>query len=465
MTVFESVKECGSDALVIAAMESTDRQAIDPVWLDDKDKIIEPAFADYFLLSHPMKCVHGRLYTVDGLIEDETPLKREIYNMIRGYVRSNIARKTDMLLQTIRLACASDPPELQTDRIHVANGTYFINGTFHTEKEYCMNRLPVEYRQDAPTPERWMKFLNELLNEKDILTLQEYIGYCLLPVTKAQKMLLIVGKGGEGKSRIGLVLRELLGDSLYTGSLQKIETNRFARADLEFKLALVDDDMKMEALPQTSTIKTLVTLEDRIDVERKGQQSVPGVIYARFIGFGNGGLHALYDKSNGFYRRQLLLVTKEKPADRKDDPYLIDKLRTEKDGIFQWALEGLHRLIANDYQFTISEQAAGNLREAMEQGNNILSFLRSEEYFEIRPGASCKSTDFYKCYERWCADNMEKKFAAATFLHYLKENQKTLGILYDERCVGRCRGFHNVDLHPFIPVREPTPFDNIGDSG
>ena len=75
-------------------------------------------------------------------------------------------------------------------------------------------------------------------------------------------MLLMVGKGGEGKSRIGLILRELFGSSMYTGSLQKVETNRFARADLEYKLLLIDDDMKTEALPQTNNIKTLVTLEE-----------------------------------------------------------------------------------------------------------------------------------------------------------------------------------------------------------
>lgn len=148
-----------------------------------------------------------------------------------------------------------------------------------------MNRLPIAYVPEAPAPTRWLQFLNELLYEEDIPALQEYIGYCLLPVTKAQKMLLMVGKGGEGKSRIGLILRELFGSSMYTGSLQKVETNRFARADLEYKLLLVDDDMKTEALPQTNNIKTLVTLEDKIDIERKGQQSVQGTLYVRFACF------------------------------------------------------------------------------------------------------------------------------------------------------------------------------------
>lgn len=139
---------------------------------------------------------------------------------------------------------------------------------------------------------------------------------------------------------------------------------------------------------QRNNIKTLVTLEDKIDIERKGQQSVQGTLYVRFACFGNGSLHALYDKSNGFYRRQLLLTTKEKPVGRVDNPFLIDKMRNEKEGILLWALEGLHRLIRNNYQFTISERTAANLKEAMEQGNNILGFLKSESYFEIRQGPS-----------------------------------------------------------------------------
>lgn len=82
-------------------------------------------------------------------------------------------------------------------------------------------------------------------------------------------MLIITGKGGEGKSRIGLVLRSLLGRNMNTGSIAKVETNPFARADLEHELLLVDDDMKLEALPQTNNIKSIVTAELPMDLERK----------------------------------------------------------------------------------------------------------------------------------------------------------------------------------------------------
>lgn len=325
-----------------------------PLWVDEKGRLNEPMFAEEFLSAHPMKCFHEKLFTVDGMIDDEEALKKEIFEKIRCFVKSGIPRKVDTLLRTIKISCVSEPPELQIDRIHMANGTYFLDKRFVPDKEYCMNRLAVAYRPDAPEPTRWISFLNELLFPEDIPALQEYIGYCLLPVTKAQKMLLMVGKGGEGKSRIGLVLRELFGDSMYTGSLQQVETNRFARANLEYKLIFVDDDMKTEALPQTNNIKTIVTLEDKMDIERKGIQAVQGTLYVHLAAFGNGSLQALYDKSNGFYRRQLLITTKDKPPDRADNPFLIEKLRAEKEGILLWALTGLHRLIDNNYQFTIS---------------------------------------------------------------------------------------------------------------
>ena len=75
-------------------------------------------------------------------------------------------------------------------------------------------------------------------------------------------------------------------------NIQKVEHNRFARADLEYRLLMVDDDMKLEALKDTNYIKTIVTLEDKMDLERKSKQSVQGNLYVRFLCFGNGSLSA-----------------------------------------------------------------------------------------------------------------------------------------------------------------------------
>ena len=158
------------------------------------------------------------------------------------------------------------------NHIFLANGTYYLSGEFEESRDFCINRLPVAYNPDAPEPAQWLKFVSQLLHEDDIPTLQEYMGYCLIPSNKGQQMLFLVGKGGEGKSRVGLVMRALLGDNMCNGSIQKVETNPFARADLEHLLAMVDDDMKLEALPQTNYIKTIVTAEQPLDLEKKVQE-------------------------------------------------------------------------------------------------------------------------------------------------------------------------------------------------
>ena len=240
-----------------------------PEWYDGRH-INEVRFCQQFLEKHPMKCVRGRLFTVDGLIEDEGQIGNLILEEISGVLTANLSKTVANLLASIKLQAYSPPLPIETDRIHVANGTYFMDGSFTADKSYCNNRLTVAYNPVAPTPKKWLQFLSELLQPEDIPTLQEFLGYCLLPTTKGQKMLMLIGKGGEGKSRIGLVMRSLLGDNMNTTSIQKVESNRFSRADLENKLLMVDDDMDMSALPKTNYIKSIVTSECKMDMERKG---------------------------------------------------------------------------------------------------------------------------------------------------------------------------------------------------
>ena len=157
-------------------------------------------------------------------------------------------------------------------------------------------------------------------------------------------MMVIKGSGGEGKSQIGTVLSHLFGPNAKDGSVGKVSENRFARADLEHIHLLIDDDMRMEALRQTNYVKSLVTAQGRMDLEKKGKQSYQGWMFARLLAFSNGDLQSLYDRSNGFYRRQLILTTKERPLDRVDDPDIAEKMCRELEGIFLWAFEGLQAL-------------------------------------------------------------------------------------------------------------------------
>ena len=430
------------------AIEATDsnEQQEAPIWLH-RDTIDEVLFCEEFLSEHPMVHMNRKFFGADGWISDEGSIRSEIYQKLKPYIHTGLAKKMPALFDVLKSEayCAALPAH--EDRIHVANGTLFVDRGLSEEKEVCVSRLPVAYLPDAPEPKRWLQFLGELLYPEDIPTVQEYFGYCLLPTTRAQKMLMIIGKGGEGKSRIGVVLSALFGDSLYAGSIAKVATNRFARADLEHKLLLVDDDMKLEALPETNTIKAIVTSEIPMDLERKGIQSYQGAMYARLIGFGNGSLKSLYDRSYGFYRRQLILKTKDRPDDREDDPYLSEKLLKELDGIFLWALEGLRRLMANGYNFTVSERAKRNLDESIYESNTVNGFLESEGYIKIEPGFSCSTKELYEVYLNWCEDNAYPSMSKGSFVQQMGMQAAQYGMaasnnLYENG--KRLRGYEGV---------------------
>ena len=394
-----------------------------PEWYDGKT-VNEVKFCEEFLRKHPMKRVNGTLFTVEGRVTDEDRLKREIYEMLKPHFSTGLGKRVNNLLEALRLEAYAPDLPIQRDRIHVANGTLLLNGTFSSEREFCRNRLPVAYKPDAPAPETWLRFLGELLHPEDIPTLQEFMGYCLLPTTKGQKMLMLIGRGGEGKSRIGVVLRSFLGSNMATGSIAKIEASRFARADLEHELVMLDDDMKLEALPQTNHIKAIVTAELPMDLERKGQQSYQGDLYVRFLGFGNGSLKALYDRSEGFFRRQIILTTKPKDSNREDDPFIAEKMCAEAEGIFLWCLEGLQRLIANNYHFTVSERARENMAEAVSDGNNAVDFMRSEGYIRLKADAEASSREIYAVYKLWCDDNALHALSARSLAAFLNENRR-----------------------------------------
>ena len=402
--------------------KSSPRNPLWPDWFDG-EKIDEVTFCHELIRNHPMKCIENRFFTPDGPVEDEAELKQLILKEIQAFIIHGLSKRVANLLESLRIIAYSAPLDIEVDCIHLKNGIYHLaDGTFQESRLFCRNRLPVAYNPKAAKPERWLAFLNELLEPEDIPTLQEYLGYCLIPCTKGQKMMFLLGKGGEGKSRIGLVLKKLMGDAVSNSSIQKVETSRFARADLENRLLMVDDDLNMNALPKTNYIKSIVTAEAKMDVERKGIQSYQSDIYARFLCFGNGALTALYDHSDGFWRRQLVLTTKDRPANREDDPFLVEALSAELEGILLWCLDGLQRLLRNSYKFTVSPKAAANLETIKRSSNNVLDFLDSEGYFRYKADFSISSRDLYEIYKLWCEDNACHPVSAARLSSEVSQN-------------------------------------------
>ena len=399
-----------------------------PAWFDGKS-INEALFCQHFLKTHDILYTENAFFTPEGCMMDDVPLKADIYAMLEDYASTSVTKKISSIIELLKITAHADELAPQTDRIHLANGTLFLDGRFtHEKNEIVRSRFPVRYTPDAASPAVWLRFLDELLYAEDIPCLQEYIGYCLIPSNKGQRMMLIKGSGGEGKSQIGTVLSHLFGCNAKNGSVGKVSENRFARADLEHIHLMIDDDMRMEALKQTNYVKSIVTAQDKMDLEKKGKQSYQGWMYARLLAFSNGDLQSLYDRSDGFYRRQLILTTKEKPAARKDDPDIAEKMCRELEGIFLWAFEGLQRLAANSFRFTESPRTLNNREYVKRDANNAIDFMESTGYIRLKADMSVTSKELYAIYGIWCDENGLTPIRQRSFSDFLMRNLKTYNL-------------------------------------
>lgn len=436
-------------------MELTNRYSDQPpYWVQMKEnsyRVIDSSFVEDYAKHSELMCINGQFYNRDGQVSDRS-VKADIQTAIKPYCDSYLSNKVSSLFEGLKNECYTPAPIPKINEIHCTSCTLRINSEFQivrAEPQFTLNKLNVEYNADAPEPSVWLNYLHQLLYEDDIPTLQEYLGYCLIPTTKAQIMLFIIGRGGEGKSRIGVVLQHIFQNSMVSSSLNKIQEDKFAAAMLENKLLFLDDDLKSTKLTDTDFLKSVITAEFPLMVERKGVDSYPILPYASFLAFGNKALSSCFDKSDGFYRRQLTLTCRPRPKDRVDDPNLSEKLLAEKEGIFNWMLEGLLRLLKNGYQFTKSELTERHMQEIREADNNVLAFLKDEDFVSYAGYYDATSREIYDCYVRWCSANAEIPLAERTVINFLKESGDQYDIKYQnhiQRNDRRPRGFKGIKV-------------------
>ena len=433
-----------------------------PLWTSgsgDSRKLNEQMYITDFIERKQVRCINNKLYSVDGAIEDGKA-RQLIIRDILPYVKTNHGDKADKLLRSIKALCYTEPPKPDTKRLHFANGTLSkdkdgLFTVFSEEKDFCLNRFPVKYDPNAPKPERFLRYLQDVYQGDDQITIQQYCGYCLLPTTILQKALIIIGEGGEGKSVLGAILNGVIGeDNCYNESISTLQ-KAFGVANVEGKLLFIDDDLSESALTNARMFKNLVTNKTTISAEKKFVQSNQILSFVRFVCFGNFTLQALYDLSEGFQRRQLILQVKPKEPDRIDNPF-IDReiLENEAEGVMMWLLEGLNALIQNKWQITVSERTKEKSDSFKRENDSVLLFLTECDGIKLGEGLRAHCTGLYTAYEHFCRDNMLTPLKERNFLATLKTKGRTAGItkigypfeLINKNGRKKARGFEGISV-------------------
>lgn len=441
-----------------------------PSWLIETDKgyqIDENRFLDYFMSDRELHYINGVFYDEKANILSENAIKQIIQNTVGKYFSTGLARRTSDLFKAIQNHYYEELSPVVENIIHAANCDIVItDGQLSTvQGGFNLRRIPVEYDAAATCP-RWEQFINELFYPEDIPIVQEYLGYCLIPTTKAQTALFILGDGGEGKSRITTVMGQLLGNKAVGINVSEIQNDRFFAAQAENALCLIDDDAAIDKIEKTEVFKKLVTAEGYMTVEQKYQPKRQAKIYAKMLVCSNAMFSSKFDRSNGFYRRlKQIRVRPVKEQNREVDRFLEEKLRIELSGILNWCIEGLLRLQAQGYKFTTSLRVEAIDKENRIEGNSFILFSTDSNYIKYGEDEVVSTKDLYKAYQEWCEDAGYYAVGRNTVVQYLKKNAKKLHVAYKDNILRngkRCRGFQGIGLleDDYLPEIELVDTEN-----
>lgn len=391
----------------------------------------------------------GKVYDLDGEVNTDD-LEWTIANLlIEIGFKTNVARNTNSILELAKILSVGDIP-LARDEIPLQNGTLVVGKggeiTFLPgEKHFSPYRLNCDYDPDAGDCPYFHQWMDDLFTPEDQKCFQEIMGYLLIPTTQGQKAFFLLGVGGEGKSIWGSILHRMFGNGFSPTKVAELEEDRFTVATMENKIVIYDDDMDHNKMKKTDKFKTIVTAKIPVQGERKNKDKFEFLPFARICASGNFALSSLHDTSDGFFRRLLPIRVKNRPSERKDVSDYEKLIFPEINAILLWALEGLQRLMKNDFQFSISDRSREMLSDIREEGNSMIIFIEQEVVFDHKSKVTTDALN--AAYLRFCEKNgLVARGGKYGFSQYLKDRAETYGISYTKRAIGDKRGFVGMKL-------------------
>ncbi|HAT4281453.1 TPA: DNA primase [Clostridium perfringens] len=306
--------------------------------------------------------------------------------------------------------------------VNVRNGLLDIRDMSfkeHTPSYLSTVQLNVEYNPQVDCPQ-FKKFLNEVLDCKLIPLVQEIVGYLLTTNTASQKAFVFWGPARTGKSTLLWVVEYLLLGKKNVSNIPWQEIgDKFKTAELLGKLANVFSDLPSKSIDDTGIFK-VVTGEDYLMAEKKNKNPFKFKPFARLVFSCNELPRNYVDRTEGFYRRLIIVPFNRQIEKSKIDKALKYKFQREKEGILNWALEGLKRLYENNFEFSENELTDGVKKEYKRENNNVISFV--EECCELDGLFSCSRIELYESYKEFCVEAGLKALSQIKFNKELEGN-------------------------------------------
>lgn len=337
-------------------------------------------------------------------------------NQILGHMRVLLRKRIDCFNSTNLLNFGDGEFDPITQELHE-----------HKKEHYSTIRIPYPYDYSSSC-ELWLKSLEEIFEGdiRKVNLLQEFFGYCLVPDVRQKKALLIMGESNSGKSTILFLLRAMLGDANCSSvPLKHLGHPQYAPMMIN-KLVNIDTDVSKNAEDYEEDFKK-ITSGEPITCNQKFIETFDFVPKCRIVLAANK-FPRITDHSSAFYNRLILIPCDHVFEEKDQNKNLVEDLKEELPGIFNWAVRGLKRLRERGMfeKFDFMEEA---LQELRDESNPVDVFFRENLAIDVNGGKEVEKLELYARYCEWCRNNgnapmANNKFGSTTYQKYCKYTPK-----------------------------------------
>ena len=268
----------------------------------------------------------------------------------------------------------------------------------HCREDMITKLAKVRYDKDADCP-MWKQFVREIMDYKPDLVsfLQTAAGWAVSGDTSEQSMFILYGTGANGKSTFLNVIQNILGDyamSTWPETFMKrnndTATNDIAR-------------LRGSRFVTTTETEQGRRLSEHLIKQVTGNDALTArFLYGEYFNFvptfkifmASNHKPMIKGTDHGIWRRIKLIPFTTRITDDKRDPYLDQKLLSEKSGILNWLIEGALRWKSEGLKVpAVITYATDEYRGEMDVIGNFI-----KERCVHKPGALIQAKELFQVY-------------------------------------------------------------------
>lgn len=263
-------------------------------------------------------------------------------------------------------------------------------------KYFITNPIPHCIGEDISTP-ILDKYLSEWAGDK-AHTLKQLLAFCTLPSYAIQRIFFLIGGGSNGKSTYLAVLRKFIGiNNVCSAGFDEItdSNNKFATSALYKKTVCEMGETGFTSVKKTEVLKRLSSGQDLTKAEFKGKGQFEFINYAKIV-IASNSLPESHDKTDGFYRRWIIIDFPNQFEEKKD--ILKEIPDKEYQNLALWSINELQNLL-RERKFYKEGSIADRREEYEKRSDPLGDFIRTN--YEPSPAFESEASTFYAEYEKY----------------------------------------------------------------